>query len=101
MRIYISGPITGTDDHFRRFAEAEVALKDKGFQVINPQRLGSILPEDATHDDFMKICYPLLEMADVIYMLENWKNSKGAVAEYAYAVDHKIAIVFQGGRLTE
>ena len=99
MRIYISGPISGTDDHFRRFTEAEVALKEKGFQIINPQRLGSVLPADASHDDFMKICYPLLDLADMIYMLEGWQQSKGATMEMQYAIENKLAITFQGGRL--
>lgn len=100
MRIYISGPITGTDDHFRRFIEAEASLEEKGLQVINPERLAGVMPKEATHDDFMKICYSLLDLADAIYMLDGWKDSKGATMEMQYAIEHKIAIVFQGGRLS-
>lgn len=100
MRIYISGPITGTDNAFKRFIEAEAILEERGFQTINPERLSSVVPDDATHDDFMKICYSLLDLADAIYMLDGWKDSKGATMEMQYAIEHKIAIVFQGGRLS-
>lgn len=96
MRVYISGPITGTADHLQKFAEAERSLKDRGFQVINPEHLGSVMPE-ATHEEYMRICYPLMDLADAVYMLEGWENSKGAKMEMQYAIDHRIAITFQGG----
>lgn len=36
MRVYISGPITGTEDYMERFAKAEEKLTAAGHQVYNP-----------------------------------------------------------------
>lgn len=86
MRIYISGKITGTTDFMERFAEAERKLKEKGHKVLNPAHANSYMPDDATHKEYMKISFALLDMADAIYMLEGWKDSKGANQEYGYAL---------------
>lgn len=45
MRIYISGPITGTTDYKERFAVAEEKLKANGYEVVNPAKLAAALPE--------------------------------------------------------
>lgn len=97
--MYISGPITGTDDHEMRFAKAEAYLKKLGFSVINPEPLGAVMPEDAKHEEFMKICYPLLDLADFIYMLNDWDISTGAALEMQYAIQNKIGIIFEGGKV--
>lgn len=33
----------------------------------------------------MRICIPMLEVADAIYLLKNWRDSEGAKVEKAYA----------------
>ena len=45
MRIYISGPITGTTGYMRKFEWAEAFWKDKGAYTINPARTNATLPE--------------------------------------------------------
>ena len=35
-RIYISGPITGTDDFYERFMKAEEMLSSEGLSIVNP-----------------------------------------------------------------
>lgn len=91
-RIYISGAITGIKNFYERFAEAEKVLVDGGWSVVNPARLNDIVPWDATHDEYMKLSFDLLEMCDTIYMLKGWENSKGANREYGYAVAKGIRI---------
>lgn len=82
--VYLSGPITGTDDYMERFARAEERLTKRGYAVINPARVCAQLPE-LEHDQYMQVCVPMIEVADVIYMLKHWEESKGAKMEYFYA----------------
>lgn len=95
MRIYISGPISGTDDATERFDEAEMYLR-KLFpycDIINPERLSVVMPDNATHGEYMKICFDLLEMANAIYMLNGWEKSSGACQEYGFAWAKDITIL--------
>lgn len=99
MKIYISGPITGTDDYMDRFAKMEEELKKEGWIVVNPARVNAQLPEQTTHKEYMMTSLAMLEMCDAIVMQEEWETSKGCELEFEYAVEHKIAILFEGGRL--
>ena len=45
------------------------------------------MPEDTTWDEYMKVSLTLLQMADAIYMLDGWEDSKGARQEYDMAVN--------------
>lgn len=88
MRIYISGPITGHEDYLAEFdvaRRAVEALFDYRVEVINPARICAELPEDTEWEEYMNICFKLLDMADGIYMMQGWKESTGAGAEYGYA----------------
>lgn len=38
-KIYISGPITGTDNYMERFEKAENGLKALGVSVVNPAKV--------------------------------------------------------------
>lgn len=88
MKIYISGPITGHEDYLAEFAEARRAVEAlfaHSVEVINPARICAELPESTTWEEYMNICFQLLNMADGIYMMPDWKESTGASAEYGYA----------------
>lgn len=85
-RVYISGAITNNPAAALDFKDAETYLLEQGFEVINPQRVLSGLPESFTHKDYMDICLPMLDKANGIYMLKNWKESTGACIEYGYAL---------------
>lgn len=96
MRIYISGPITGTDDYMERFEKAEEHLKNKGFSVVNPAKINSNMPSDTTYDEYMEISKLLLSMCDAIYMLEGWHMSTGAKLERSLARLHNIIEFYEG-----
>lgn len=85
MRIYISGPITNVVDFKEKFDRAEEKLKAEfpNAEIINPTMI--VLPESCTHEDYMKIDFMLLDLADAIYMMHGWEESKGACMEYGYA----------------
>lgn len=92
-RVYISGPITGTNDFRERFAAVEASLSEKGYLVLNPAKMADVLPEDATHSEYMRISFHLLDLCDTIYLMKNWQNSKGANQEYGYARCKEMEII--------
>ena len=92
--IYISGPITGIDNYTDRFSEAEIHLTGNGWKVVNPAKLGWILPVDATWDDFMSVDFKLLAACGTIYMLSGWEKSAGAKAEMAFAKERGIQVMY-------
>ena len=91
MRVYISGAITGTEDYLDRFANAEKELKEH--QVLNPAAVCARLPE-LEYEDYMTVAFTMLAMADAIYMLPGWQQSKGANREYGYAIGKGMKIIY-------
>lgn len=95
MKIYISGPITGTDDYMQRFAKATEKLVNEGFIPINPAAVNSMLPKETTYEEYMSMSLTMLDMCKGIYMLEGWEDSKGANREYGYALAKDMVMRFQ------
>ena len=94
-KVYISGAITGTDDYFFRFVNAERILTAIGHSVINPAMVNSMLPEDTTHEEYMKMSFCMLDMCDTIYMLDGWEKSCGACQELGYAIAKGLKVFYQ------
>lgn len=96
MKIYISGPITGTTDYMERFARMQEALEGMGHTVINPAKVNAELPEGTTHEQYMTMCRPMIDMCEVVLMMEGWQQSKGCRMEFDYATKKRITITFEG-----
>ena len=83
MIIYIAGKMAGLPDKGREhFNRAEERLLAEGHIVLNPARL----PDGMPQEKYMPICLAMLQVADAIYLLDNWKDSPGARLEYNYAL---------------
>ena len=97
MRIYISGQISNLEksDYMERFAKAEKELTENGYSAINPAKVNAQLPEDTSYEEYMKMCFCMLDMCDSIYMLSNYENSKGACMEYGYALAKDMIIMYE------
>lgn len=80
MKVYVAGAITGIPDYRDKFAIAKKALEREGHTVLNP----ATLPEGMEKKDYMRICFAMIDTADVITFLPNWEHSKGANVERAY-----------------
>lgn len=63
MKIYIAGKITGCNDYKTKFNEAEKRLIEEGHICMNP----SILPEGFEWEEYMGICYSMIDVCEAVY----------------------------------
>ena len=97
MKIYISGGITGVENFMEKFSKTEELLKEKGYEVINPARINAELPKSTTYEEYMRMSFLLLDMADAIYMMNGWEKSKGARMEFWKSYQTEKRIIFSDG----
>lgn len=94
MKIYIAGKISGLNrsNVIQKFETAQKSLSKKGHQVFIP----CVLPayEEVSHEDYLHICYAIIDVCDAVYMLSDWQQSEGARLEYEYAIEKKKQIFF-------
>ncbi len=91
-KVYIAGPITGVEDFKANFQSAEDLLKDTGHEVIiNPSFLPSGL---GNNEDYMHICYAMIDKVDMVVILPGWEESVGTKSELKYAIEHNKEIRF-------
>ena len=78
MKVYLSGKITGDDEYRWKFMDAQTALELNGHVVLNP----ALLPTGLDEDDYMRIALAMLDSADMMVCLPDWRESKGAMVEH-------------------
>lgn len=97
--IYISGPISGTDDYEARFRSAESFLHTSypDATVINPINLTDALPDcpNLPYDLYMDVCLAALAYCNAIFLLHNWEFSNGAKLELLHALDNGLDVIVQ------
>ena len=81
MKVYISGPITGTKDYMERFSKAQKYLESLGCSVVNPALVNSNIPKDTTYEGYMRMRLCMLTLCDTIYLLKGYEDSKDALME--------------------
>lgn len=82
-KVYIAGPITGTDDYEIRFNQAAEKIKRLGMEPLNPISPG--LVEGADYKYYIDRGLTMLMGADVVLLLPGWTRSNGARLEEQYA----------------
>ena len=95
---YISGKITGLslEEAESKFFDAQNEIRSKfpGSGYVNP--MGIYLGESGTWEEYMEIDLEWLERhANAIYMLDNYKTSKGALVELNRAKELNYKIEYQ------
>lgn len=94
--VYISGPISGMPDgNVEAFMAAEAMLTKKGWCVINPHTLYH--PENSSWCDFMRRDIAALLIANEVYALQGWRDSRGARLEVQIAKELDMPVTEQHG----
>lgn len=92
-RIYISGKISGIEELAPiLFERAEYLIKAMGSIPVNPMTLNH--EHDKSWTSYMKEDVKALCDCDAIYMLDNWKESRGAVIEHYIAEQLDLEIIY-------
>lgn len=80
MKIYIAGKMTGDRRYRAKFREAEKCLKDRGHVPLNP----AVQPDGLAPADYMRVCFAMMETADLVLFLPDYQESKGAMLEWQW-----------------
>lgn len=95
MKIYLSGPITGTKDARERFERAGEEIRRQNYEPANPEAELREYAKKHSYDEIMEECYKLLDSCDGIYMMTGWEHSRGALLEWEYAKANAIPVRYQ------
>jgi len=90
MKIYVAGKITGLDNYKEIFAEVEAELLELGHEIMNP----AVLPAGFEWDEYMHICFAMIDVCEALFMIGNWVDSVGATNEHLYAEANKKYIMY-------
>lgn len=95
LKVYVSGAITGlpsqqVEEKFRR---AERRLRHGGMRPVCP--LDNGLEASAEWRCHMKRDLEMLAACDAIYMLDDWRQSRGAQIELRMAMTWRKMIIFE------
>lgn len=80
MKIYVAGKIAGDRKYKEKFRRAAAIIESQGDIVLNPAEL----PEEMRPADYMRICFAMMDSADVVAFLPDWHESRGAGLEYEW-----------------
>jgi hypothetical protein len=93
MKIYIAGKITG-DKHYRqKFDKYASEQKKAGNVVLNP----AVLPCGMAQHEYLHICFAMIDVADCVHFLEDWRKSNGAQTEHDYCRDNGKPVIYVFG----
>jgi nucleoside 2-deoxyribosyltransferase len=86
-KIYIAGKVTGlsVEQYLRKFAEAQSAIEDLGFEAINP--IAVVNNSECDWQTAMKKCIAAMMQCDAVFLLENYHKSEGAMIEFNLCLD--------------
>ena len=100
-KVFVSGKITGDpiDECVYKFSDAcedifNLEKEDQIIRIVNPLFIKGI-HFGISHEEAMGICLKELRDCSHIYMLRDWKESKGAKIEHQFALDNGIRIIYQ------
>ena len=92
MKVYIAGKVSGlTPEEFhKKFDDCRYEVEKHVNGVI-------LCPTDLCEDDWdwdkcMNVCIPQILTSDLVVMMSDWKDSKGAVIEHTIAQTQHIPI---------
>ena len=95
MIVYIAGKISGNPEYKAQFEDTKLRVKDairlvgglEGVHEVKPEPVvlnPADLPEGMTEADYMRICFAMIDCADLVIFQPEWPESVGAGLEYTY-----------------
>ena len=88
-KVYISGPITNDPNYKKKFTEVGAKLALLGLIPVDPTEA----PEGYAYKDYIDFGLEKLMECDMICMLPGYRESRGAMTEYMYAVAVRMPIL--------
>lgn len=86
VKVYLAGPMTGLPDYnYPAFFQAAELLRERGLIVENPAEHAQRKPQ-SSWEGYMRQAIKILMDCDEIYLLPDWKHSKGALIEWDLAL---------------
>ena len=92
IKIYIAGKISGDNKYKQKFKKTKEKYEKEGHIVLNP----ACLPEGMKKSDYMRICFAMIDSADMVIFLPDYTDSKGAQVELCYCKYIEKSIDFIG-----
>lgn len=101
MIVYISGKYTDSTpekvkDNIELAKTTAIALWNRGYKCVCPHlNTGWFeIETSATHKDFLDLDFRLISISDAVFMLPNWKTSRGARLEKGFAEKTGVPAVY-------
>ncbi len=93
--VYISGKVSGLDpdETYEKFSDAELFLAARGYVPVNPMWWGSRMGEAVSYEDMMELCLSVLDNCKAIFLLDDWRKSRGAQVELEYAHSNGLEVI--------
>lgn len=82
QKIYLAGKITGDPNYREKFKAKAEELRNQGYIVMNP----AVLPDGFEYEDYLQICFAMIDACDTVYFLDDYRYSPGAIREQIKAV---------------
>ena len=89
MKVYIigempncmDGTISVSPDEYDHYQRAAIRLRMAGHTVVSPM----VLPDGLSHDDYVHLCYSLIDISEAVLFLDGWESSESVRWIYRYA----------------
>lgn len=78
--VYISGPISGVKNYWEKFEKVEDVVSGLGYTALTPTRL----PEDLSQAQRTRICFAMIDSADVVLFFAGWSGCEFSKFESDY-----------------
>lgn len=81
MKVYISGAVSSDPEYLDHFQRTAIAIRQEGHLVMSP----SCLPFGFDYEEYIHVCFAMIDVCDAVYLMHNWQESPGACREKLYA----------------